>query len=56
MFAVYCPRHRRAVLLSASDITAVHNREEGIEVHWRCSCGEEGMLWTGPGSSQEMTG
>jgi hypothetical protein len=42
MFLVYCPRHQAKVLLSIDNITAVINHPDGIHLHWRCSCGEEG--------------
>jgi hypothetical protein len=46
MFLIYCPRHRARVLLSVDNITAVINHPDGIHLHWRCSCGEEGTQRT----------
>jgi hypothetical protein len=42
MFAVYCPGHSRRVLLFAEHIERLVNRADGIEVHWRCTCGTAG--------------
>ena len=47
MFAIYCTRHRRRVLLFSDDIVAVVNQEAGIDLHWRCPCGEEGVSHVG---------
>jgi hypothetical protein len=46
MFLVYCSRHQAKVLLSVDNITAVVNHPDGIHLHWRCSCGEEGTQRT----------
>lgn len=43
MFDVYCPNHGSRVLLFSSDIEAVRNIREGIEVHYRCFCGHRGV-------------
>lgn len=42
MFPVYCPRHGQLVLLPYGHIR-VENTAAGIEVHFRCTCGHEGM-------------
>jgi hypothetical protein len=42
MFSVYCPGHGSRVLLTSDNIEAVVNRPEGVELHWRCTCGEVG--------------
>lgn len=47
MFAVFCPRHRRSVLLSTADIERLENRDDGIAVHFRCTCGYRGLWLTG---------
>lgn len=47
MFAVFCPGHGRRVLLSAHDIVALRHGPEGMEVHFRCTCGREGVWRTG---------
>ncbi len=47
MFDVYCARHGCRVLLFASDIRAVHNTPDGIEVHYACYCGHRGVWRTG---------
>jgi hypothetical protein len=43
MFLVYCPRHHARMLLSVDDIVELINRADGIDLHWCCSCGEEGV-------------
>jgi hypothetical protein len=43
MFLVYCPRHQAQVLLFVDNIVEVINHVDGIDLHWRCSCGEEGV-------------
>jgi hypothetical protein len=43
MFVVYCPRHRSQVLLFPDNIEALINEPDGIDMHWRCSCGEFGL-------------
>lgn len=48
MFSVECPRHHARVLLGPEAIVAmVSGPGGGIEVHWRCTCGETGMWLTG---------
>ncbi len=47
MFDVYCPNHGSRVLLFSSDIEAIRNIREGIEVHYRCFCGHRGVWLTG---------
>ncbi|HMC52185.1 MAG TPA: hypothetical protein VKI64_05440 [Acidimicrobiales bacterium] len=47
MFAVYCPLHRARVLLFSDNISALVNRLEGVELHWRCTCGHSGIRRTG---------
>lgn len=51
MFSAFCPRHGAAVLLGPSDIEALHNAPEGIEVVFRCSCGHVGVWRTGAGGA-----
>ena len=43
MFSVHCAGHRSRVILSNRQITGLRNTPEGIELHWRCSCGTEGV-------------
>jgi hypothetical protein len=43
MFSVYCPRHAARVLLSPRNIRNVVKRTGGFELHWRCTCDEEGV-------------
>lgn len=47
MFDVYCPGHGSRVLLFTGDIKEVRNTEAGIEVHYHCFCGHEGVWLTG---------
>ena len=47
MFTVHCPTHGGAVLLSERAITRLVNTTRGIELHWRCLCGTEGVEVTG---------
>ncbi len=53
MFSVECPRHRARVLLSPESIVALVSAPDGIELHWRCTCGQTGVLLTGAGRSVE---
>lgn len=48
MFSVFCPGHRRTVLLGAADIRALEPAPGGgFVVAYRCSCGHEGQ-WPSP--------
>jgi hypothetical protein len=47
MFTVHCSTHGGRVLLGARSIVEVANTAAGIELHWRCHCGERGMVLTG---------
>lgn len=47
MFAPFCPVHGSRVLLFAGNIRAIRNSSDGIEVHYRCTCGHEGVWRTG---------
>ena len=47
LFAVFCPSHETKVLMTEYNVTDVHNSPSGIEVHYRCSCGHEGVWETG---------
>jgi hypothetical protein len=51
-FAVDCPRHRTKVLLFTHDVTAVRTTPRGIEVHYRCFCGHEGVWLSGSAGTQ----
>ena len=44
MFDVFCPRHQSRVLLGARSIEGLAHTEAGIELHFRCHCGHEGVL------------
>jgi hypothetical protein len=43
MFSVHCAGHGSRVILSNRQITNLVNTTEGIQLHWRCSCGTEGV-------------
>jgi len=43
MFVVYCPAHRSRILLFSDNIRALVNASTGVELHWRCTCGTEGI-------------
>lgn len=47
MFAVHCPSHGSRVLIFNSGVERVRNTERGIEVDYRCSCGQRGTWLTG---------
>ena len=47
MFTVHCSGHGGPVLLSERAITRLVNTPHGIEMHWRCFCGTEGVEVTG---------
>jgi hypothetical protein len=59
MFSVECHRHGARVLLSAESIVALVPGPDGIEVHWRCTCGESGVGLAGPaaaGAAEKRSG
>src|SRR5687768_16644675 len=43
MFTVHCDRHGARVILTNRSITGLVNTAAGIELHWRCPCGGEGI-------------
>jgi hypothetical protein len=43
MISVHCAGHGGRVLLSERAITQLVNTNHGIELHWRCTCGTEGV-------------
>lgn len=47
MFAVHCPTHDARVLIWTSGVERVRNTDAGIEVDWRCTCGQRGTWLTG---------
>lgn len=42
MFTVYCSGHASRILLFPEHIEELHNRPDGIELRWRCTCGTTG--------------
>lgn len=47
MFTVFCPRHDAVVLIWPSGIDRIVNGDAGIEVHYHCLCGHNGVWLTG---------
>lgn len=47
MFDIFCPVEKLRVLLAASAILKVVRSDKGIEIHYRCPCGHEGIVQTG---------
>lgn len=47
MFAPYCETHGSRVLLPMSAIEALVQGTNGLEAHFRCSCGSSGV-WVAP--------
>lgn len=43
MFAVYCSVHRSRVLMFPDNIESLVNSPTGVEIHWRCGCGQAGV-------------
>jgi hypothetical protein len=43
MFSVHCAGHGSRVILTNRQITRLVNSSVGIELHWRCVCGTEGV-------------
>lgn len=43
MFSVHCEGHGSRVILGNRSITDIDNTDRGIELHWRCHCGAEGV-------------
>jgi len=49
VFTAYCEKHEAPVLLFTHNITGLVNWVDGIDVHFRCLCGYEGVWRTGKG-------
>jgi len=43
MFSVHCAGHGTRVILSNRQISGLVNTDRGIELHWTCHCGTEGV-------------
>lgn len=54
MFSFHCPVHGHPVLLWPRAMTAIENTPDGIHVHFRCSCGFEGVWVTGRGVREHV--
>lgn len=47
MFVVHCAQHGTRVLIFSSGVERIRNTPEGIEVDYRCTCGQRGTWRTG---------
>ncbi|HEX9644570.1 MAG TPA: hypothetical protein VGC11_11325 [Acidimicrobiia bacterium] len=47
MFDVFCPTHGARVLIFPTSVDAVENTDQGILVHYHCTCGTKGVWRTG---------
>lgn len=47
MFTIHCPRHGGRALIWPSNIDAIVNTPQGIEVAYHCTCGAPGVWVTG---------
>jgi hypothetical protein len=56
MFDVYCPRHQSRILLYLDNIHALVNGPDGVEISWRCGCGQTGTERFGPSVSRHDRG
>ena len=54
MFTVHCPGHGSRVILGDGAITKLVNGDHGIEVHWRCDCGTEGIELMGRPAERQV--
>ena len=43
MFAPYCESHGSRILLTIESITALVSTDQGVVVHFVCSCGASGV-------------
>ena len=43
MFTVHCPRHGTTVLLTADQIVRLVPTPSGVDLHWACWCGADGV-------------
>ncbi len=44
IFSVFCPTHDSRVLLTRRNALSFWNAPDGPVVHWKCTCGTEGIL------------
>jgi hypothetical protein len=47
MFTIWCPQHESITLIWPSNVDAVVNTADGIEVHVHCTCGHREVILTG---------
>jgi hypothetical protein len=48
MFDVFCSGHQSSILLGPDNILVAVNRADGVDLHWRCSCGTTGVRQFSP--------
>jgi hypothetical protein len=44
MFSAFCPTHDATVLMTRRNMVGLVNGNDGPIIHWRCTCGHEGLL------------
>lgn len=47
MFSIHCPVRGVRVLIWPSQVRGVTPAEDGLELHFRCDCGQASVLVTG---------
>ena len=55
MFTVHCARHESRVLIFSSGVERIRNTDQGIEVDYRCTCGQRGTWRTGRAAGTRRT-
>ena len=54
MFSVFCAAHGSEILLTTRRIEAFHRGADGgIEIAWRCWCGQRGRSRTDPNDAAD---
>ena len=54
VFTAYCENHGGPVLLFTHNITAMFNESDGIDVHFQCPCGYQGVWHVGGEREQRL--
>jgi hypothetical protein len=52
-FAIQCPMEQARVLIFGSQVHQLRNTHAGIEVHFRCVCGNDAVFVTGRSARRE---
>jgi hypothetical protein len=47
MFSAFCPTHDATILMTRRNVVGFANLDGGPVIHWRCTCGHEGVLGRG---------